>query len=262
MTLLISRCINEASSSIESEYLKFIVFSMRISENDEKWVWNIIFTLFCVVVMMSEHSDFVSEKIVTWVSVSAIAFLTHFAVQNSLLENCLTFCMIFQYSLCFCFLIILLFLSHAWMYFTQSLMIWQSLLIHCMLLIISVHFFVHSALIISCDLAQKVKISMISFSAFSNCFVYSFMHWRFIFWFNSDFNICSLKVLMNFSLFIVFQLQRDLRADSLQTLRFITIYINKWSEKFFISSSILHLINLFVMFSDVKTKFVVIWDSW
>ncbi len=64
MTLLISWCISEASSSIKSEYLKFIVFSMKIFEDDEKWVWNIIFALFCAVVTMSEHSDFVSEKIV------------------------------------------------------------------------------------------------------------------------------------------------------------------------------------------------------
>ena len=43
------------------------------------------------------------------------------------------------------------------------------------------------------------------------------MHRCLISWFNNDFNICSFKVLMNFSSFIVFQLQRDFRADSLQT---------------------------------------------
>ena len=52
------------SSLIKSEYLKFIVFSMKISEDDEKWVWNIIFTLFCIVVMMSEHFDLIWRKIV------------------------------------------------------------------------------------------------------------------------------------------------------------------------------------------------------
>ncbi len=188
---------------------------MKISEDDEKWVWNIIFALFCAVVMMSKHSDFVSEKIVAWVSVSVIAFLAHFMIWNSSLENCSTFCMISWYSLCFCFLIILLFLSHAWMYFTQSSTIQQFLLIHCMLLMISVHFFVHSALIILCDLTQRVKILMIFLNAFNNYFVYSFMRWCFIFWFDSDSDICSLRVLMNFSSFIVFQLQRNLRADSL-----------------------------------------------
>ncbi len=258
MTFLISWCISEMSSSIKNEYLKFIVFSMRIFENDEKWVWNIIFTLFCTVMMMLKHSDFVSKKIVAWVNVFTIAFLAHFAIQNSFLENCLTFCMIFWYSLHFCFLIILLFLLHAWMYFTQSLMIWQFLLIHHMLLMISVHFFVYSALIISCDFTQKVKISMIFLNAFSNCFMYLFMRWCFIFWFNNDSDICSFKVLMNFSLFIVFQLQRDLRADSLQTLRFITVCIDKWSEKFFISSLISHHINLFVMLFVVKIKFIVV----
>ncbi len=45
-----------------------------------------------------------------------------------------------------------------------------------MLLMIFVNFFVHSALIISCDLIQKVKISMIFLNAFNNCFMYSFMH--------------------------------------------------------------------------------------
>ncbi len=40
------------------------MFSIRIFEDDEKWVWNIIFTLFCIVVMMSEHFDFISKKIV------------------------------------------------------------------------------------------------------------------------------------------------------------------------------------------------------
>jgi len=128
--------------------------------------------------------------------VSATAFLAHFAVLNSFLKNCSTFCMISQYSLRFCFLMILLFLSHAWMYSVQSSMIQQLLLIHCMLLMIFVHFFIHSALIISCDLAQKVKISMIFFSAFSNCLMYSFMHQRFISWFDSDFNICSLRILI------------------------------------------------------------------
>ncbi len=153
MILLISWCINKASSSIKNEYLKSIVFSIKISEDDEKWVWNIIFTLFCTIVMMSEHFDFVSEKIVVWVSVSVTAFLTHFTIWNSSLKNYLTFCMIFWYSLRFCFLIILLFLSHAWIYSTQSSMIQQSFFIRCMLLMISVHFFIHSALIISCDLA-------------------------------------------------------------------------------------------------------------
>ena len=155
---------------------------------------------------------------------------------------------------------ILLFLSHAWMYSVQSSTIQQLLLIHHMLLMIFIHFFVYSALIISCDLAQKVKISMIFFSAFSSCLVYSFIHWCFISWFDNDFNICSLRVLMNFSSFIVFQLQRDFRADSLQTLKFIIICIDKWFEKFFISLLILHHINWFIMLSIVKIKFIVIWD--
>ncbi len=215
------------SFSIKNEYLKFSVFSIRISEDDEKWVWNIISVLFCAVVAMSKHSDLIREKIVAWVSVSATAFLTHFAVLNSSLENCSTFCMIFQYSLRFYFLMILLFLSHAWMYSIQSSMIRQLLLIHLTLLMIFVHFFVHSALIISCDLAQRVKISMIFFNAFSSCLVYSFMHWRLVSWFDNDFNICSLRILMNFSSFIVFQLQRDFHADSLQTLKSIIVCINR-----------------------------------
>ncbi len=37
---------------------------MKIFKDDKKWVWNIIFALFCIVVMMSKHFDFVSEKIV------------------------------------------------------------------------------------------------------------------------------------------------------------------------------------------------------
>jgi len=171
------------------------------------------------------------------------AFLVHFAVLNSSFKNCLTFCMIFQYSLRFYFLMILLFLSHAQMYSVQSLMIQQLLLIHCMILMIFIHFFVHSALIISCYLAQKVKILMIFFNAFSSCLVYSFIHRCFISWFNSDFNICSLRILMNFFSFIVFQLQHNFHADSLQILKFIIICINKWFEKFFISSLILHCIN-------------------
>ena len=206
MILLILQCISETSFSIKSEYLKFSVFSMKISEDDKKWVWNIIFILFCAVIVMLKHFDLIRKKIVAWVNMSAIAFLVHFTVLNSSLENCSTFCIIFQYSLHFCFLMILLFLSHAWMYFVQSSMIQQLLLIYCMLLMIFVHFFVHSALIISCDLAQKVKISMIFFSAFSSCLVYSSMHQHFISWFNSDFNICSFKVLMNFFSFIIFQL--------------------------------------------------------
>ncbi len=201
--------------------------------------------------MMLKHFDLIREEIVAWVNVSATAFLAHFAIWNSSLENCLTFCMISRYSLRFCFLIILLFLSHAWMYFVQSSTIRQLLLIRHTLLTIFIHFFVHSALIISCDLAQRVKILTIFFSAFSSCFVYSFMRWRFVFWFDSDFDICSLKVLMNFSSFIVFQLRRDLRADSSQALRSITVCIDRWSEKFFISSLISHRINLFVMFSVV-----------
>ncbi len=64
MILLILRCISETSFSIKSKYLKFIMFSMKIFENDEKWVWNIIFTLFCTVMMMSKHSDLIREKIV------------------------------------------------------------------------------------------------------------------------------------------------------------------------------------------------------
>ncbi len=193
---------------------------------------------------------------------SAIAFLVYFTVLNSFLENCSTFCMIFQYSLHFCFLMILLFLSYAWMYFVQSLMIQQLFLIYCMLLMIFIHFFVHSALIISCDLVQRMKISMIFFNAFSSCLVYSSMHQRFISWFNNDFNICSFRVLMNFSSFIVFQLQRNFHADSLQTLKFIIVYIDRWSEKFFISSLILHHINWFIMSSVVKIKSIVIWNLW
>jgi len=115
---------------------------------------------------------------------------------------------------------------------------------------------------ISLDLAQRMKISMIFFSAFSNYLVYSFMHQRFISWFDNDFNICSLRILMNFFSFIVFQLQRDFRADSLQTLKSIIVCIDRWSEKFFISSSISHHINWFIMSSVVKIKFIVIWDFW
>ncbi len=193
---------------------------------------------------------------------SATTFLAHFAVLNSSLENCSTFCMISWYSLHFCFLMILLFLSHAWMYFVQSLMIQQLLLIHCILLMIFIHFFVHSASIISCDLAQKVKISMIFFNASNNCLMYSFMYQCLILWFNSDFNICSFKVLMNFSLFIIFQLQHNFHADFLQTLKSIIVCINKWFKKFFISSLISHYINWFIMSFVVKIKFIVIWDSW
>ena len=141
-------------------------------------------------------------------------------------------------------------------------MIQQFLLIHYILLMIFIHFFVHSALIILCDLTQRVKILMIFFSAFSSCLVYLFMHWRFILWFNSDFNICFLRILMNFFSFIVFQLQHDFHANFLQTLKSIIVYINKWSEKFFISSLILHCINQFIMSSVVKIRFIVIWDFW
>ncbi len=206
MTLLILWCINEILSSIKNEYSKFIMFSMKISENDEKWVWNIIFALFYIVVMMSKHFDLIREKIVAWINVFTIAFLVHFTVLNSSFKNCSTFCIISWYSLHFCFLMILLFLSHAWMYSVQSSMIQQLLLIHCMLLTIFVHFFVHFALIISCDLAQRVKILMIFFNAFSSCLMYLFIHQRFISWFNNDFDIYSFKILMNFSLFIIFQL--------------------------------------------------------
>ncbi len=96
------------------------------------------------------------------------------------------------------------------------------------------------------------------FNAFSSCFVYLLMHWRFTFWSDSDFNICSLRVLMNFSSFIVFQLQHDLRANFLQTLRSIIVCINKWFEKFFIFLSILHLINLFMMSFVVKIKSIIV----
>ncbi len=209
---------------------------------------------------MLKHFDLIREKIIAWVNVFAIAFLTHFADLNNFLENCSTFCIIFQYSLHFYFLMILLFLSHAWMYSVQSLMIQQLLFIHCMLLMIFVHFFVHSTLIISYDLAQKVKILMIFFNAFSNCLVYSFMHQHFISWFNNNFNICSFRILMNFSSFIVFQLQRDFRADSLQTLKSIIVYINRWSEKFFIFLLISHRINWFIMSFIMKIKFIIIWN--
>ncbi len=157
---------------------------------------------------------------------------------------------------------ILLFLSHAWIYFVQSLTIQQLFFIHCMFLMIFVHFFVHSALIISCDFAQRMKILMIFFNAFSNCLMYSFMHWCFISWFNNNFNIYSFKVLMNFFSFIVFQLQHNFHADSLQTLKSIIVCINRWFEKFFIFLLILHYINWFIMSSVMKIKFIVIWDSW
>jgi len=39
---------------------------MRISEDDEKWIWNIIFILFCTVVAMLKHFDLIREKIVAW----------------------------------------------------------------------------------------------------------------------------------------------------------------------------------------------------
>ena len=52
------------SSSIKNEYLKFIVFNMKIFKDDEKWVWNIIFTLFYTVIMMSKYFDLIREEIV------------------------------------------------------------------------------------------------------------------------------------------------------------------------------------------------------
>ncbi len=157
---------------------------------------------------------------------------------------------------------ILLFLSHAQMYSVQSLMIQQLLFIYCMLLMIFIHFFIHSALIILCNLAQKVKILMIFFSAFNSYLMYSFIYQHFILWFNNDFDIYSFKILMNFSSFIIFQLQRDFYTDSLQTLKFIIICIDRWFEKFFISSLILHCINWFIILSVMKIKFIIIWDSW
>ncbi len=141
-------------------------------------------------------------------------------------------------------------------------MIQQLFLIHHTFLIIFIHFFIHSALIISCDLAQKMKISMIFFNAFSNYLMYSFIHQCFISWFNSDFDICFFRILMNFFSFIIFQLQRNFHADSLQTLKFIIVCIDKWSEKFSISLLISHHINRFIMSSVVKIKFIVVWDSW
>ncbi len=176
---------------------------------------------------MLKHFNLISEKIVIWINVFVIAFFAHFVVLNSSLENYLMFYIIFWYSLRFYFLMILLFLSYAWIYFVQSSMIQQLFFIRCMLLTIFIHFFVHSALIILYDFAQKVEILMIFFNAFSSCLVYSFMRWHFISWFNNDFDICSFRILMNFSSFIVFQLQRDFHIDSLQTLKFIIVYINK-----------------------------------
>ena len=134
--------------------------------------------------------------------------------------------------------------------------------IYCMLLMIFIHFFIHSALIILCDLTQKVKISMIFFNAFSSYLMYSSMHWCLVSWFNNDFDICSFKILINFSSFIVFQLQRDFHADFLQTLKSIIVCINKWFEKFFISLLISHHINQFIMSFVVKIKFIIVWDLW
>ncbi len=148
------------------------------------------------------------------------------------------------------------------MYFTQSLMIQQFLFIHHMLLMIFMHSFIHLALIISCDFAQRMNVSMIFFSAFNSCFIYSLMHWHFTFGSDSDFDICSLRVLMNFSSFIVFQLQHDLYADSLQTLRSIIVCTDKWFKKFFIFLLISHFINLFMISSVVKIKSIIVWNSW
>ncbi len=211
MTFLILWCISETSFSIKSEYLKFFVFSMRISEDDEKWVWNIIFILFCAVIMMLKHFDLIRRRIVTWVSVSAIAFLAHFVVLNSFLENCSTFCMIFQYSLRFCFLMILLFLSHAWMYSVQLLMIQQLLLIYHMLLMIFIHFFVHFALIISCDFAQRVKISIIFFSVFIYASTFCLMIWQ---WFSHLFSQNIDEFLFIYCLSVATRFSRWLFADS------------------------------------------------
>ncbi len=241
---------------IESECWNWVFeSSQKIDIEYSSWIRRLILKLDLTI-------SLIREKIVAWVSMSATAFLAHFAVLNSFLKNYSTFCMIFWYSLHFCFLMILLFLSYAWMYSVQSLMIQRLLLIHCMFLMIFVHFFIHFALIISYNLVQKVKISMIFFNASSSCLMYSFMHQHFILWFDNNFNICSLRVLKNFSLFIVFQLQHDFRANFLPTLKFIIVCINRWSEKFFISSSILHHINQFIMSSVVKIKFIVVWNSW
>ena len=191
---------------------------------------------------------------------SIIVFLAHFAISNNFFEIYFDFCITLRNSFRFCLWMI--FLLYVLTYFAQSSTMRQRRRKRHIFIIIFMHSTIHSILIISLNLIYNVKISIVFFYVSNICVMYSSMRWRLVTRLNNDFDICFVNVLMNFSLFIVFQFFQNLNVNSFRVLKSIIICINRWFDEFFIFLSILHRINRFIISFNVKIKFIIVWNFW
>ena len=229
-------------------------------ESDEKCAWNMIFVLSCVVVAISSRRF--NDEIVIWINVLAIVFLTHLTFSNNCLLKIFETCIVARNSSRLCFLNILFFLLQTWINDVQSSMTLHRRRVRLISLTTRVHSSIQLVLIISCDLIHEIDVSIVFFNASSNVVVYSSRRWRFVVSFDNDFERFFLMTLSNFSMFMIFQLRREHRDDFFCVLRFNIVLIKKWSNEFFILSSISQYISLLVISDVVKNKSIVVRAFW
>ena len=169
-------------------------------------------------------------EIVAFMFIVVIKFLTYFAIAYRFLFDSSTRRMISRWSFLLCFFIILLFLSQICKYFVQ-LHIVESLVYIRRLRLVSrtnfLHFFDQNFFDLSYIFAHDVKFFIVFLMFFHSDSIYSFIRYRSLFAFDSDFDKFVSRYCSNFSRFINFQSRWEYRIDFSTKHNFTHVSIDK-----------------------------------
>ena len=139
---------------------------MKTIDEDEKWILNIISTLFYVVA--ATLSRVFNDEMIIYNIISLFISLIHFAISKNCFKKLSEICIaVLKLSFLYC-LIILFFRSQILMYVYHSSKVRHSRFKHLIFLIMLMHFRNHLNFAFSWNFAQNINCFVASFNVYNN----------------------------------------------------------------------------------------------
>ena len=139
---------------------------MKTIDENEKWILNMISTLFCVIT--TTFSRVFNNKIIVYDIIIFFVFLTYFAISKNYFEKFFKICIVVLKLSFLYYLIILFFWSQTLMYVCHSQKMQHSRLKHLIFLIILMHFQDYLDFVFSWNFVQDVNCSAAFFNVYNN----------------------------------------------------------------------------------------------
>ena len=139
---------------------------MKIVNESEKWVLNMISILFCVVTTTS--SRVFNDEMIIYNIISFFVSLTHFAISKNCFEELFEVCIVVLKLFFLCCFMILFFRLQILTYICHSQKMRHSRFKRLIFLIMLMHFRDHFNFVLSWDFVQDVNCFAVSFNVYNN----------------------------------------------------------------------------------------------